>query len=454
MKKILLLCTMLLAFIVDADQSIDLTVQQLQNQDIQFLKFKFCDIHGNLKALTVPISFAPNALARGLNFDGSSVPGCTRINDSDLLLVPDLHTMHIEPWLSGDEKTVGIFCDICLDKETPFDSPRTILKQVMQEAHAMGFEFYVGPELEFFLVDKELNTCDQKKYFDSTNDTRRMQLYSDILRSLHTQDVLAEKLHHEVAPGQHEISIKYGNALDMADQIILAKDSINTVAQYHDLHATFMPKPLFGENGSAMHIHFSLWDREHNRNAFSDPESPTTLSKTAKHFLAGILHHVKELNLLFNPTINSYKRLVPGYEAPIYICWGSKNRSAMIRIPDVGSDEAHAVRAEIRSPDPSCNPYLAFAALLKAGLEGIKNQYELPAAATSNVYHMDSTQLANTGIDSLPTSLNQALQLFQASTFAQELLGNSLWNELIEIKTKELSSFLTAITDWELQKYF
>lgn len=454
MKKLYGLFLLLCISTLTANQSIQLILQELSDQKIQFIDCKFCDIHGNLKSLTIPCSFAHNAFTRGLNFDGSSVPGCTSIDNSDLLLMPDLHTLHIIPWLDGQEKTAGVFCDICIDTNTPYASPRTILKNVLDEAHQMGFEFNVGPELEFFLVDKDLNTCDQKAYFDGSNDIDRLLLQRDILNNLHAQGVYAEKIHHEVAPGQHEISIRYGNAVAIADQIILAKNTIRTVAEQHNLNATFMPKPIFGQNGSAMHIHFSLWDTTKNRNAFSDENKPNELSHIAHQFLAGVLRHIQELNLIFNPTINSYKRLVPGYEAPIYICWGTKNRSAMIRIPDISENEESAVRAEIRSPDPSCNPYLAFAALLKAGLAGIQNKYELPAAAQSNVYHMNTHERTRASIDSLPVSLEQAIDFFKTSDFARELIGDCLHTELTKIKTKELNSFLTAVTNWEVEKYF
>lgn len=447
----LLICVPSFVFGLDIEN----TMNGFHDAEVACVDFKFCDIHGNLKLVTVPLSFVKNALTRGLNFDGSSVPGCTNINNSDLLLMPDLNTVHIYPWLdSYQDRTAGIFCDICLDKNTPYSSPRTILKSVLDQALAMGFEFYVGPELEFFFMNTLSAPCDQKKYFDGTNDVHRMLMQRELLNALHKQGVKAEKLHHEVANGQHEISIKYGNALAIADQIIIAKDTIRTVAERYNLKATFMPKPIYGQNGSAMHIHFSLWDVKQKNNAFYDAKHPDQLSKTAQQFLAGILRHVKELNLIFNPNVNSYKRLVPGYEAPIYICWGNKNRSAMIRIPEVGNDEPYAVRAEIRSPDPSCNPYLAFAALLKAGLEGIKHNYKLPAAAKENVYHLNAADLKSAQIESLPTSLGQAIELFSTSKLAQDLLGTTLYNELIKIKTKELHSFSTTVTDWETEKYF
>ena len=447
---LLILCCLRL----QANPLIETTLQALTQHQIKFIDCKTTDIHGNLKLLTIPIAFAKSAFTRGLNFDGSSIPGCTSINKSDLLLMPDLLTMHIVPWLDGQEKTAGIFFDMCVDPETSYQCPRTILKNVLNQAYQMGFEFYVGPELEFFLMDNESTPCDQKIYFDGSSCLPRLMLQREMLTALAAQGVGAEKLHHEVAPGQHEISIKYGNALAIADQVILAKDTIKTVAEQHNLKTTFMPKPIYGENGSAMHIHFSLWDIQKDCNAFYDQNNPAKLSKIAQQFLAGVLKHIKELNLIFNPTVNSYKRLVPGYEAPIYICWGTKNRSAMIRIPDVGQDEPHAVRAEIRSPDPSCNPYLAFAALLKAGLQGIKDNYALPAAAEKNVYHLSKEELSNENIDSLPHSLEHAIALFKVSTFAQELLGKSLYTELIKIKNKELNSFLTTVTDWEIQKYF
>ena len=322
-RLMLALLTCIPSFI--AGLSIEETVNGLYDAQVAFVDFKFCDIHGNLKLVTLPFSFVKSALTRGINFDGSSVPGCTTINNSDLLLMPDRDTVHIYPWFdSYQDKTAGIFCDISLDKDSPYQSPRTILKSVLNQAHAMGFEFYVGPELEFFLMDALGKPCDQKKYFDGTNNVSRMLMHRELLSALANQGVKAEKLHHEVANGQHEISIKYDNPITVADQIMIAKDTIRTSAEQYDLQATFMPKPIYGQNGSAMHIHFSLWDIDKNSNAFYDAQSEDHLSKTARQFLAGVLRHVKELNLIFNPTVNSYKRLVPGYEAPIHICWGNK----------------------------------------------------------------------------------------------------------------------------------
>ncbi len=436
-------------------QTVDL-LARMNNGQVQFVDFVFSDISGNLKEVTRPVSYAEDTLRDGINFDGSSIPGCMAITESDMLLKPDINTYSELPWTTQRVRTARVICDIYREENEPYEGdPRVVLQKTIQEAHDMGYEFFVGPELEFFVFDKqEKKPSDSKKYFDAETNIRNAEFQKTLLYALRAQNVKVEKLHHEVASGQLEVSIQYDDALAIADQVIIAKHTIRSLAQEVGLHATFMPKPIFGENGSAMHVHFSLYDTKNKCNAFYDKQDPVRLSTTAKHFIAGVLNRVRVMTALFNPTINSYKRLVPGYEAPIYICWGTKNRSALVRIPRINKDQAGAARAEIRSPDTMSNPYLVFAAILKAGLEGIKNKEEVMPIVEDNLYHLRSEDLHTRNILSLPTSLDEALNLLQESAFIIDLLGTNCLSEFLALKEKELYSYKTKITDWEFEKYY
>jgi len=434
----------------------DQTTQQ--QSPLQFVNFMFTDLSGKLREVTCPAWMIDSAIQNGLCFDGSSIPGCTSIRESDLVLKPDINASRDVPWTQGQERTASVICDIYRDATTPYSAcPRHILKNVLGRAHAMGYEFFVGPELEFFLLKQDDNhkstPCDTKKYFEIETNLRMGRFKKLLLNALMQQNISVEKLHHEVACGQHEMSLRYGNALDIADQVMLAKHTIYTLAPEFGLQATFLPKPIFGQNGSAMHVHFSLYDTINTCNAFYDVQDPYKLSETAHYFIAGILHRIEAMTAILNPIVNSYKRLVPGYEAPILICWGSKNRSALIRIPYVNQDQASGVRAEIRSPDAASNPYLVFAALLHAGLEGIKYKEALQPAVEDNLYKYTPDMLAAKKINSLPHSLGNALHALEKNTFAAELLGERGLHEFMELKTKELHDFNTAVTDWELAHY-
>ena len=449
MKK--LLTCLIISSNLMAQAPIDTTLEYLKKQNVQYVDYVFTDIDGNLKEVFRPVSFTSASCKEGLFFDGSSVPGCSNITQSDMLLKPQIDTLTLIPWSTPEVKTARIFCDIYQDATTPYNaSPRNILKRVIKQAQDMGYDFYVGPELEFFLF-KDAAPADTANYFAAETNTAMYQFKRNLVTALTAQGIPVEKMHHEVAQGQQEISIQYGNALNVADQLIIAKHTITTFAQSVGLKATFMPKPLTGHNGSGMHIHFSLFNRKTKRNAFYDKNDPHHFSSIAKHFIAGVLKHIDELTILFNPTINSYKRLVPGYEAPTSICWAPKNRSSVIRIPEVTT--AAGTRAELRSPDPLCNPYLAFAALLQAGLTGIKNKYELPAPVAENLYNLSLEQLSEKGIASLPASLADALALFSKSTIAKELAGERFMELFTARKNKEITDFSTQVTDWELRKY-
>lgn len=457
--SILLLTLLATAHIeLSANKSFPRALKYLSDNGIQYLDFVFSDLHGNLKEVTRPATFAATSFLNGLYFDGSSVPGCATICQSDMLILPDETTLRVIPWTQDDVKTARVICDVFEDDELAYEaSPRNVLKKVIDEARSMGYDFLVGPELEFFFLHGKDNSkiipLDEDKYFASELSAGVADFKRQLFNALIAQGINVEKLHHEVAPGQHEISIQYGNAVDIADQILIAKHTIKTYALNHGLHATFMPKPTHGLNGSAMHIHFSLYDRESQKNAFFDAQEKNLLSPIAKQFIAGVLKHIKEFTALMNPTVNSYKRLVPGYEAPTNICWAPKNRSAIIRIPLASEFQPEAVRAELRSPDPMCNPYLAFAAILKAGLTGIKNEYELPKEISANLYRLDLETIKSYNIDLLPTSLEQAVEELNQSKLAKELLGTHLFEQFISSKLNEVYRYNTEITDWEIKNY-
>jgi len=443
----------------EANKSYSKTLKFLEEQQIHYIDFVFSDLHGNLKEVTRPSSYATSSFLNGLYFDGSSVPGCTSIFESDMLLLPDVSTIRTIPWSQGDVRTARVMCDVFEDDNLAYEaSPRNILKKVVDEAREMGYEFYVGPELEFFFIERRsdsqvITPADQGKYFGSELSAGAADFKRQLLNALLAQGIKVEKLHHEVAPGQHEISIQYSTAVDIADQVLIAKHTIKTYALNNGMQATFMPKPIYGMSGSSMHVHFSLYDTQRNENAFFDGNDKDLLSPIARKFIAGVLKHVKELTALMNPTVNSYKRLVPGYEAPTNICWAPKNRSAIIRIPLVSEDQPEGVRAELRSPDALSNPYLTFAAILKAGLIGIKNGYELPEEVAQNLYHMSLADIKNRGIESLPGSLEEALNLLSKSELAKDLLGARLFEQFISSKMKEVYRYNTDITDWELKNY-
>ncbi len=435
--------------------------EMIAQNEISFINYLFTDLNGCPKEVMYPAFVVDDLEENGFNFDGSSVPGMTRITESDMLAMPDMSTLSVVPWSHEHNPTARVICDIYQDEHTPYaGDPRYILKQAIEQASEMGFDFFVGPELEFYICkndefkDANIEPCDTQAYFDDAKNKSMVSFKTKLFAALHAQNVMIEKIHHEVGPGQYEMSFKYNNALKIADQLIIAKQTIRALCQQCNLKATFMPKPFFGQNGSGMHIHFSLWNRNKNCNAFYDEEDSAKLSPTAKQFIAGVLAHITDLNALFNPTVNSYKRLVPGFEAPINICWGTKNRSALVRIPRVNDDQPNAVRAELRSGDPMANPYLAFAALLHAGLDGIKNQLSLAAPIEDNLYHLTHEERRAREIRSVPSSLENALILLQQSSFAKNVLGDCLLAEFVKNKQEEIAQYNTFITDWEIQTYF
>lgn len=428
-----------------------------KSNQIDYVEFSFTDLLGNHKSIIRPLHYFEKDIHDGIAFDGSSVFGCSNVSESDMLLKPDLEAVTHLPWTNAPTRTARVTCDIYKDEDQPHEGdPRYILKKTVSETAELGYDFIVGPELEFYLFKRK---DDARKPYDTTaycassktvhDDTMR-PMFLTILQAV---GIPVEKIHHEVGPGQYEISIAYTNALKMADFIVMAKHALQALVSDDSVSLTFMPKPFADHNGSGMHIHFSLWDKETSENIFYNAHDPHHLSETAKQFIAGVLYHAPALTLIFNPSINSYKRLVSGCEAPIYVCCGQKNRSALIRLPHTG-DHANAMRAEVRSPDALCNPYLAFAGLLKAGLDGIANSRELPAIFNENLYTASPQALDEKGILTLPHSLEHAIVAFERSELMSQLFGADAHAQFVQAKRKELREFNATITDWEFERYY
>ena len=435
-------------------------LKRAEEEKVKFIQLQFTDIHGSIKAVTIPIHKLAESLEKGTWFDGSSIQGFTRICESDMFLKPDVSTYAVLPWEPEDKKVARLICDVYMPDGEPFEGdPRYILKRALKEAENLGFGYNVGPELEFFLFKiKEDGTIDPKPhdsaaYFDYTPRDLAGNVRSEIIAAIESMGLEVEMSHHEVAPGQHEINFKYGDALLQADRAITFKHAAKSVSFRHGLFASFMPKPIFGENGSGMHVHQSLFDINAGKNAFFDANDKYKLSKVAKSFIAGQLKYVRQISAITAPTVNSYKRLVPGYEAPVYICWAQRNRSALIRIPRYSPGREQATRAELRCPDPSSNPYLAFAAMLRAGLQGIKENLEPPMPVEEDVYEFDSAKLEEHKIATLPGSLGEALAELRNSKIAKETLGNHTFKIYIAAKEQEYDEFRLRVTKWELDKY-
>lgn len=419
----------------------------LDENKVKYIMFSFCDLLGNLKEVTMPCNKAKEAIKDGLAFDGSSVLGYSSITQSDLILKPDISSFRICPWTKIKNKTAIIICDIFKDINTPLEScPRFILKKVIKKAQDLNYKFYVGPEIEFFL-----NNSNNQKYFDPAISIKEQKWKLKLLKTLIDLNIEVEKIHHEVADGQYEVSLKYNNPIEIGDQIIIAKYAIKLLAENYGLRANFMPKVDKSQNGSGMHIHYSLFNIQTNKNIFYNSENSNLISDLAKQFLSGNLTFISDISSLFNSTVNSYKRLVPGYEAPIYIGWGYSNRSTLIRIPKLTIDNPNAARAEIRCPDALCNPYLAFAGLLYSGLKGLESKLDSFDPIETNLYKLSSKEKAK--IKALPNSLDQAINNLKNSNFAKELLGESAYKAFIKIKKQECREYNTSVTNWE-KKYY
>lgn len=439
----------------------DTLFKKANEEKVLFVQLQFTDINGIIKSVTIPVHKLPEALEKGIWFDGSSIDGFTRICESDMYLKPDPNTFAILPWEPIEKTTARLFCDVFMPDGAPFEGdPRYILKRAIKEADHLGYEYNVGPELEFFLFKPRENNQieptphDVGGYFDFSPRDLASAVRRDIVIALEKLGLVIEMSHHEVASGQHEIDFKYETALQTADNAITFKQAVKSIAHQHGLYATFMPKPIFGTNGSGMHCHQSLCDKKTGKNLFYDPADEYKISRLAKQFVSGQLHHIKPMIAVLAPTINSYKRLVPGYEAPVYICWGQRNRSALIRIPRYSPGREHSTRAELRCPDPSNNPYMALAVMLMAGLDGIKNDIKIPDPVEENVYEFDGLQLSNKNIDSLPGSLDEAVKELKKSDLMKASLGPHTYDIFIKAKEVEWDEYKMQVTDWEHKKYF
>lgn len=417
------------------------------------IQVQFSDLHGVLKSVTVPSESIKDDPEEGIWFDGSSIEGFTRIYESDLYLRPDLSTLTELPW----RKTFAcLWGDVYTPKNRPFKGdPRDVLRRACSRAKQLGFDFKIGAELEFFLLEQkngQLIPIDHAGYFDSSPFDKGFEITREILKVAKEMGIPCEMGHHEVARGQQEIDFRYSTALETADRIMMMKLIILTVTRQHNLIASFMPKPFFGQNGSGMHCHQSLWN-EQGGNAFYDPTDKMLLSETAKHFIAGQLKYIKEIIGVLAPTVNSYKRLVPGYEAPVYISWGQLNRSALIRIPRIPKGRKKSVRAELRCPDPMCNPYLALACMLEAGLEGIRKKLPVPGARQENLYKMTPKDLLALKVDHLPASLWEATRELEQSKLIRKVFEKPLTDHYIRAKRKEWSEYRMQVTNWEKEQY-
>ena len=435
-------------------------LQECTEKDVRLITLQFVDLLGTPKSVTIPTEHLEDAFTTGIGFDGSSILGFVRIYESDMVIVPDPSTFHILPWRPTERQEARIICDIHRPGGQPFEGdPRYILKQVLKEAEDLGFVYNTGPELEFFLFKIEdsfrvkTEPHDTGGYFDYSPLDRASDIRREATFSLQEMGMDVEMCHHEVAPGQHEIDFKFSDALTTADNVITYKNALKATALNHGLHATFMPKPIFGENGSGMHVHQSLFDNETGKNAFYDIDDEYNLSDIAYHFIGGQLKHCRAMSAVLAPTVNSYKRLVVGYEAPVYICWGRRNRSALIRVPEYFPGMEAATRAELRCPDPSCNPYLAFAVMLKAGLDGIKNEIKPPDPVEEDVYDFDDRKLADLYIKTLPSSLAKAITEFEASPLMKETLGDFTFTMYTHAKKQEWDEYRLDVSQWELDKY-
>ncbi len=435
----------------------DEIMRTIEEENIHFFRLQFVDIFGFMKNVAIPRSQIEKALDGMMMFDGSSIDGFVRINESDMYLKPDYDTFTILPWRNQEGVAAArIICDVAKSDGTPFEGcPRNNLKRVLAEAKELGYTMNVGTEAEFFLFEKDEEgrattiTNDVAGYFsldpeDTGNDCRR-----EIIETLEEMGFEIEASHHEVAEGQHEINVKYADALTAADNTITFKWVVKSVASRYGLYATFMPKPIFGINGSGMHTNQSLFNAD-GTNAFFDEDGPLKLSETAYHYIAGALKNARAFAAVTNPLVNSYKRLVPGYEAPVYAAWSASNRSALVRIP---ASRGLGTRTEIRCPDPTCNPYLALAMMLNSGLDGVKNKLTPPDSVDRDIFKMSAAEMEEAGIVVMPGSLKEALEEFKASTIAKETLGEHIFEKYIVAKEAEWDRYRTAVTDWELDEY-
>lgn len=431
-------------------------LKMAEENNVRFIRMQFTDILGITKNVAITVKQLEDALDNKIMFDGSSIDGFTRIQESDMYLRPDYDTFTLFPWRSEKGGTVArLICDVYTPEGEPFaGGPRNVLKNALKEAEEMGFDMNVGPEPEFFLFQLDENgeattkTHDNGGYFDLGPVDKGQNARRSIVLALEEMGFEVEASHHEVAPGQHEIDFKYAPALETADNIATFKFVTKSIAHQHGLHATFMPKPIFGENGSGMHVHQSLF--KDGKNSFYDENDKLGLSQTAYYYIGGLIKHARSLAAITNPSVNSYKRLVPGYEAPVYVAWSSANRSALIRIP---ASRGAGTRLELRNPDPTANPYLAIAVMLKAGLDGIKNKIEPPKEVLENIYEMSDERKEELKIESLPGDINEAIGLLLEDEVITGVLGDHILEHFVAAKKVEWDIYRTQVTNWELEQY-
>ena len=438
----------------DRSETIEYVLRTVRDNDVRFVRLWFTDILGNLKGFAVNVAELENALVRGMGFDGSSIEGFTRIDESDMVAMPDPSTFRILPWRPRQNAVGRMFCDILTPDGQVFQGdPRYVLKRNLERASKLGYTFYVGPELEYFYFKSPDGTelLDSGGYFDQTPNDVSTDLRRETVLTLEEMGIPVEYSHHEAAPSQQEIDLRYTDALTMADTVMTYRIAVKEVALRHGVYATFMPKPVASLNGSGMHTHMSLFKGESN--AFYDADDAWHLSSMARGFVAGLMRHAREITAVTNQWVNSYKRLVPGYEAPVYISWARINRSDLIRIPAYREGKEESVRIEYRAPDPACNPYLAFAVMLAAGLEGVEKGYEVPDPVEENVYEMGEAERLKRGVDVLPGSLLEAINFAEGSELVKSCLGDHVFNSFIENKKLEWGEYRSHVTDYEIKRY-
>ena len=431
-------------------------LKQVKDQNVKFIRIWFTDVLGFLKSFAISPSELEGAFEEGMGFDGSSIEGFARIEESDMMAKPDPETFVILPWRASEGMNVArMFCDVLRPDGNPYEGdPRYALKRNLKKAADMGYTMNVGPELEFFYfksAEGKPEFLDRGGYFDLTPLDVASDLRRDTILTLESMGIQVEYSHHEVAPSQHEIDLRYTNALSMADAAMTYRLTVKEIAMAHGVYATFMPKPVFGENGSGMHVHQSLF--KGSNNAFFNEKDEYFLSDIGKSYIAGLLKHATELSSVVAQWVNSYKRLVPGYEAPVYISWARRNRSALIRVPMYKPGKANATRMEFRCPDPACNPYLAFAVMLAAGLKGIEEGYKLPDPIEEDIFEMTAAERESKGITSLPGSLGEAISITEKSDLVREALGDHIFEKFIANKKIEWDQYRTYVTDYELERY-
>ena len=436
-------------------QQLDYVLRTVEERGVRFVRLWFTDVLGTLKSFAITPAELETALEEGMTFDGSAIQGYSRVQESDMLALPDPSTFEIVPWRGEDAPVARMFCDIKHLSEEPFEGdPRYVLKRNLERARDKGFTFYTAPEMEFFIfesADTPPIPIDTAGFFDLTQQDMVSDLRRQTIVTLEAMGIPVEYSFHELGPSQHEIDLRYTDALTMADNVMTFRQVVKQVANELGVYATFMPKPIEGAFGSGMHTQVSLF--EGDVNAFHDPGDEFGLSKVGKHFIAGLLVHAREITAVTNQTVNSYKRLIAGYEAPVHVCWARNNESALVRLPSPKKGKESSTRIEFRSPDPACNPYLAFSVMLAAGLKGVEEGYDLPPEATNNIYEMTPEERAAEGIGSLPQSLAEAVTAMEESELVAEALGEHVFDYFIRNKRSEWVDYKSHVTPWELDRY-